>query len=110
MIPRTTQLTAILTRCEACESHGIAAWEPTPGFSIDQALVGLRSHCPDCGADGRSATPLVDGPDEAEHPDLAAMWREMQELHSASASTMRPGRNEPCPCGSGEKYKRCCGS
>lgn len=19
------------------------------------------------------------------------------------------GRNEPCPCGSGEKYKRCCG-
>lgn len=20
----------------------------------------------------------------------------------------RPGRNEPCPCGSGEKYKRCC--
>ena len=21
----------------------------------------------------------------------------------------RPGRNEPCPCGSGQKYKRCCG-
>jgi uncharacterized protein YecA (UPF0149 family) len=20
------------------------------------------------------------------------------------------GRNEPCPCGSGRKYKRCCGS
>ena len=19
------------------------------------------------------------------------------------------GRNEPCPCGSGEKYKKCCG-
>ncbi|MEJ2085616.1 MAG: SEC-C metal-binding domain-containing protein [Acidobacteriota bacterium] len=19
-----------------------------------------------------------------------------------------PGRNEPCPCGSGKKYKRCC--
>jgi len=19
------------------------------------------------------------------------------------------GRNEPCPCGSGKKYKRCCG-
>ncbi len=39
---------------------------------------------------------------------------------SAQASTMtssscrRPepkiGRNEPCPCGSGKKYKRCCGS
>ena len=22
---------------------------------------------------------------------------------------MNPGRNEPCPCGSGKKYKRCCG-
>ncbi|MGO9948848.1 MAG: tetratricopeptide repeat protein [Steroidobacteraceae bacterium] len=22
---------------------------------------------------------------------------------------MSPGRNEPCPCGSGKKYKRCCG-
>ncbi len=22
----------------------------------------------------------------------------------------RPGRNEPCPCGSGKKYKKCCGS
>ena len=21
---------------------------------------------------------------------------------------MKPGRNEPCPCGSGDKYKRCC--
>jgi preprotein translocase subunit SecA len=21
----------------------------------------------------------------------------------------RTGRNEPCPCGSGKKYKKCCG-
>lgn len=25
-------------------------------------------------------------------------------------STDKPGRNEPCPCGSGKKYKRCCGA
>ncbi len=24
-------------------------------------------------------------------------------------SQRRPGRNDPCPCGSGKKYKRCCG-
>ena len=24
--------------------------------------------------------------------------------------TSRPGRNEPCPCGSGKKYKKCCGA
>jgi len=21
---------------------------------------------------------------------------------------MKPGRNDPCPCGSGQKYKKCC--
>lgn len=26
-----------------------------------------------------------------------------------SATTARPGRNAPCRCGSGQKYKRCCG-
>jgi len=24
-------------------------------------------------------------------------------------STKKPGRNDPCPCGSGKKYKKCCG-
>ncbi len=27
---------------------------------------------------------------------------------SASASGREPGRNDPCPCGSGRKYKQCC--
>jgi len=37
-------------------------------------------------------------------------------IHSAPASSApvtrkgpKPGRNDPCPCGSGQKYKRCCG-
>lgn len=25
------------------------------------------------------------------------------------AANKRPGRNDPCPCGSGRKYKQCCG-
>jgi preprotein translocase subunit SecA len=28
----------------------------------------------------------------------------------ARRSTDKVGRNDPCPCGSGKKYKRCCGS
>jgi hypothetical protein len=27
----------------------------------------------------------------------------------ASQSVRRTGRNDPCPCGSGKKYKKCCG-
>jgi len=26
-----------------------------------------------------------------------------------AAKTPKIGRNDPCPCGSGEKFKRCCG-
>jgi uncharacterized protein len=28
---------------------------------------------------------------------------------SSSAAKEKVGRNEPCPCGSGKKYKKCCG-
>jgi preprotein translocase subunit SecA len=34
---------------------------------------------------------------------------EMQKRRPARAAT-KPKRNEPCPCGSGKKYKRCCGA
>jgi uncharacterized protein YecA (UPF0149 family) len=27
----------------------------------------------------------------------------------AVADKGTPGRNDPCPCGSGKKYKKCCG-
>jgi uncharacterized protein len=40
-------------------------------------------------------------------------WRISQEVAGkvrAEASNFgKVGRNEPCPCGSGKKYKRCCG-
>ncbi len=46
--------------------------------------------------------------------------REMQHVQMAGAGDARPsvkqvvrgqkvGRNQPCPCGSGKKYKKCCG-
>ncbi len=30
-------------------------------------------------------------------------------LLPGSFKAWKPGRNEPCPCGSGKKFKRCCG-
>jgi uncharacterized protein len=29
---------------------------------------------------------------------------------SPKITNVKPGRNEPCPCGSGKKYKKCCGA
>lgn len=42
--------------------------------------------------------------------DLRELWRTLgprqQTVHKAST----PGRNDPCSCGSGKKYKKCCGA
>ena len=35
--------------------------------------------------------------------------RAVAERQTARAMSTKVGRNEPCPCGSGKKYKHCCG-
>jgi hypothetical protein len=42
-------------------------------------------------------------------PPLASMGDEATESERL-VSTKTVGRNDPCPCGSGKKYKKCCGS
>mgnify|MGYP000315042270 CR=1 FL=1 len=40
--------------------------------------------------------------------ELAVLWRkERRQDHGAK---VQPGRNDPCPCGSGKKYKKCHGA
>jgi SWIM/SEC-C metal-binding protein len=45
-------------------------------------------------------------PDKPE--DIADLTRLLNPLKPAIAEK-KVGRNEPCPCGSGKKYKNCCG-
>ncbi|MGL5150769.1 MAG: SEC-C metal-binding domain-containing protein, partial [Clostridium sp.] len=33
----------------------------------------------------------------------------VNELEVACEGSEKVGRNDPCPCGSGKKYKKCCG-
>jgi SEC-C motif len=48
--------------------------------------------------------------------DAEDLARRLAKYHYTRAAAppvrapSRPGRNEPCPCGSGKKYKRCCGA
>jgi uncharacterized protein len=48
--------------------------------------------------------------------DLPAMLQDLQALRlgQIGGEPVRrpdaPGRNDPCPCGSGQKFKKCCGS
>ena len=42
--------------------------------------------------------------------DILARGGEAPEIMDLLAAEARgTGRNDPCPCGSGKKYKRCCG-
>jgi preprotein translocase subunit SecA len=42
---------------------------------------------------------------------IADFWRDPQGRHGEEPlRSKKVGRNEPCPCGSGRKYKKCCGA
>jgi len=45
--------------------------------------------------------------------ELAKLEKELSQQavfgHAQTPIKKRPSRNEPCPCGSGKKYKHCCG-
>ena len=40
--------------------------------------------------------------------DISDVERLLNPPEAAKAQ-VKAGRNEPCPCGSGKKYKKCCG-
>lgn len=60
------------------------------------------------------------GSQEHEHVETALFSRESDRWVYAGQKTPhgetvryekpKPGRNDPCPCGSGKKYKKCCGA
>ena len=37
------------------------------------------------------------------------LYKEQKESGTFRRETPKIGRNDPCPCGSGKKYKQCCG-
>ena len=41
--------------------------------------------------------------------DLRQLWRSMGPRQETVVKGAQPGRNDPCPCGSGKKYKNCHG-
>ncbi|MEW6348850.1 MAG: DUF1186 domain-containing protein [Thermodesulfobacteriota bacterium] len=52
---------------------------------------------------------------EAREKEIRAMQRlirkpESEDTYKPSVAPSKMGRNDPCPCGSGKKYKKCCGN
>jgi uncharacterized protein len=42
--------------------------------------------------------------------DLRQIWQSLGERAEPVRKSAEPGRNDPCPCGSGKKYKKCHGA
>ncbi|MDD2926662.1 UPF0149 family protein [Rhodoferax sp.] len=42
--------------------------------------------------------------------NMHEMWRTLGPRIETVVKTATPGRNDPCACGSGKKFKKCCGS
>jgi hypothetical protein len=67
------------------EQNPAPAQIPAPRIAAAGAAAG-HSHGPDCGC-GHDHGPAV----------------------RRVAGVQKVGRNDPCPCGSGKKHKKCCG-
>ncbi|PCI07422.1 MAG: hypothetical protein COB77_04715 [Gammaproteobacteria bacterium] len=52
------------------------------------------------------AVPIVDKKIVPGERSAPMGWRNNTVVHTKT----KIGRNEPCPCGSGKKYKKCCGA
>jgi uncharacterized protein len=103
------------------------AWEPLMRSKRHgRLLFPILALC----ADEKGDSALGLGPDEEDQvmaeaaefiplcvTEIAAYWRKRRPTHamgsgqpvSVSLKANQPGRNDPCPCGSGRQYKVCCG-
>ncbi len=106
---------------EAMEGHDD---ESVKQWAESAEWLGLQIHDKWAGEEGDeagivefSATYAIDGEEQthrerAEFKKMGEHWRYV-DGHMVSGPPVRKekkfGRNEPCPCGSGKKYKKCCG-
>lgn len=81
----TGQITSTLTERAACPS----------GHDLLHAL--------------KDAQPNLDGFLAQRHLVVRRLFRRALAKTTIRVQSKAPGRNDPCPCGSGKKYKRCCG-
>jgi len=96
-----------------------------PGGSPDDLSQGLEAGVPSVitggrGGNGRPPRQVATSVDEIEEAFQRKKKKELEQARMAGAgdtqvqqvvrSGAKVGRNDPCPCGSGKKYKKCCGA
>jgi preprotein translocase subunit SecA len=87
---------------------------PGPEAGVPSIITGGR------GGNGRPPRQVATSVDEIEEAFQRKKRKELEQARMAGAGDMqvqqvvrsgdKVGRNDPCPCGSGKKYKKCCGA
>ncbi len=92
---------------------------PVPPTPAEEAAEAAVSHTGD--GNGRRPRLVSTSADELEEAFMRRKRRELEQARMAGAGDAQPvqqvvrsqekvGRNDPCPCGSGKKYKKCHGA
>jgi preprotein translocase subunit SecA len=99
--------------------------DPGPGgVGTDLSAQGTTQQAPSLitggRGNGRPARQIATSVDDIEEAFQRKKKKELEQARMAGAGDMqvtqvvragdKVGRNDPCPCGSGKKYKKCCGS
>ena len=93
--------------------EGVSGQGPEAG--VPSVITGGR------GGNGRPPRQVATSVDEIEEAFQRKKKRELEQARMAGSGDMQTvqqvvrsgekiGRNDPCPCGSGKKYKKCCGA
>jgi preprotein translocase subunit SecA len=96
--------------------------EPGQEFFVREApqVEGTPAEAPMDG-DGRHPRRIATSVDDMEEQFQRRKKRELEQARMAGSGDQQQvqqivragdkvGRNDPCPCGSGKKYKKCCGA
>jgi preprotein translocase subunit SecA len=99
--------------------------DPGPGgMGTDLSAQGTTPQAPSLitggRGNGRPARQIATSVDDIEEAFQRKKKKELEQARMAGAGDMqvqqvvragdKVGRNDPCPCGSGKKYKKCCGT
>lgn len=89
------------------ESLDIENIEPDTQFSLDVDYEKLYFNMLDAKADYLYTLPQWDAIlTEEKRTEITKAFKKSKTV----VKEVRIGRNDPCPCGSGKKYKKCCGA
>jgi hypothetical protein len=108
-------LTLLGSPLTAAHVRRLIAGSEHPGMVAEAVMASISGPPPTRGAIDRFLPILMNVWNETPRPELHSRTPS-QAYHEGPSSPPEParpvpadlGRNRPCPCGSGKKYKRCC--